>query len=137
MLGVLERVEEKRSQRGDGYWTLIISGRKYTVWERKLVTELQPGDAVEFSYTQSGQFRKILDLRKSSPHNLNRWLDHQDERGRRIARMSCLRTAAQILDGKRLGNLKRAELVMQIARFFEEHILGEQQPPDPARKVKA
>ena len=137
MLGILEQVEEKRSQRGETYWALILSGRRYTVWSPELVQGLQRGDQVEFTYTQSGQYRKLLELRKASPQNLNRWFQHHNERGQRIARMSCLKTAAQIIEGKRLNSTKKAELVLHVARIFEKHVLGEPTSGPKDTKVKA
>ena len=136
MLGVLENVEENRSQRGDKYWTLIISGRRYTAWDADLLNGIQPGDQVQFAFQQSGQYRKILELRKSSAQNLGRWFHFQEDRSRRIARMSCLRTAAQVLEGKRPRNMKRAEAALHIARLFEEYIFNEQETRDQVKKVK-
>ncbi len=128
MFGILESIEENRSQRGETYWSLTISGRRYTVWNEQLTKDLQPGNQLQFSFQQSGQYRKIVELQKISTQNrsLNPWLHQQDERTRRIARMSCLKTAAQIVEGTRLSNMKRAELVLQIARLFEKHILDDQ-----------
>ena len=137
MRGIMERLWEKTSQKGDKYWTVIISGEPYSVWTEALLQNLRPGDTVEFSFTQSGQYRKITELRKvlNYNQNLSPWLVQQTEKGKRIARMSCLRTAAQVLDSKRLEPRKKADLIIQIARLLENYVLGEHSDPSVSSEV--
>ena len=125
MYGILEKIWENRNQKGDTYWTLIISEQRYSVWDADLLKGVQEGDKVEFSFTQSGQYRKIVELHKASMYSpaRNRWLDQQERKGKQIVRMSCLRTAAQLVESKRLDPTKKAALALRIAAGFEEHVL--------------
>ena len=137
MYGILENIWENRNQRGDTYWTLSISGQRYSVWDEDLLKGLQEGDKIEFSFIQSGQYRKIVELHKASLKSpaQNRWLDHQEEKGKQIVRMSCIRTAAQLVEAKRLDPTKTATLTLRIAKEFEKHILGEKVRDSPSKKV--
>jgi hypothetical protein len=124
MYGTLEKVWANKRSDGTPYWTLSISGRRYSVWDGNLVEGLQEGDGVEFSFTQSGAFRKVVAIHKSSGAGSagNPWLQHQEEKGTQIVRMSCIRTAAQLVDGSRGEPLKKADLVLRVATLFEEHV---------------
>ena len=138
MQGVLERIWENRDRSGQKYWTLSISGQRYSVWDEVLLKDLRPGDLVEFAFTQSGQFRKIVQIQQATGPSASSstWLQQQDQRGRRIARMSCLRSATEALEGLRLKPESRAKEVLRIARLFEEYVLGEQKENAPPGKVK-
>ena len=120
MLGRVENIEESRSKEGSPYWIITISGRRYTVWDGDLIKGLQPGENIEFFFVNSGGFRKVVALHKaSSQSNLNPWL----EKGKQIARMSCLRTAAQIVEAKRLDPTKKATVILKIAGLLETYVL--------------
>ena len=127
MQGILESVREKTSEKGYKYWTVIISGQSYSVWDEELLRSVRPGDRVEFSFTQSGQYRKIVEIRRGSHTGLrqNPWLNQQAEKGRQIARMNCLRTAAQLIESKRLDPTRKAELALRIAAQLEQYVLGQ------------
>ncbi len=138
MFGFIESIRGNGAGGDGASWTLRISGRDYVIANGDVVRQLQPGDAVQFFYLQEGERCKILRLSKvpnrgpaSSP-----WPRHDDERGKRISRMSCLKTAAQILDSKRLEPTRKAELVVEIARLLERYVLGEDHPAVSRRKVK-
>ncbi len=137
MFGFIERIREARQEGGETVWTLTISGREYEASDPALVRDLHSGDAVSFLYLQEGQQRRIMQLRKLPRHDApsGNWSRGTDERGERIARMSCLKTAAQILESKRLEPTRKAQLVVEIARRLERYVLGDR-PAVPRRKVK-
>jgi hypothetical protein len=136
MFGVLENVDEKQSQRGEAYWSVTISGRRYTAWDQSLVDGVRPGDHVAFSYVQSGPYRKLVALSKTTTERFTRWLSHHQEKGIHITRLSCLRTAAQVTDGRSTSSLRNADIVLRVARLFEDHVRGVQGADATSKKVR-
>jgi len=122
MQGIMEKIWENTTQGGDKYWTVIISGGRYSVWDKTLLEALQPGDAVDFLFTQSGQYRKICQLRRLPLHRDSS--SHPEERERHIIRMSSVRAAAHLLEGARGTPENKAQAVLDVARAFETYILG-------------
>ena len=121
MIGTVERVEENRSQQGEAYWSLSISGRWYTAWDGALIKDVRPGSHVDFVYVQSGRFRKIIELRPVSSQASQAANDGSEQRLRRVTRITCLRLAAQLVESQRSTKAKEA---LKVAALFEQFIYG-------------
>jgi len=117
MKGTIEKIWENQRKDGEKYWVLAIDGQRYSVWEESLLAGLNPGDAVDFSYTTSGRYKKITRMARAE--------ELQEKRSREIVRMSCIRSAAELVANSEDSPEKKAELVLKLARQFEQHILGE------------
>lgn len=107
MKGTIERIWENQRKDGEKYWVLQIDGQRYSVWDANLLENLSAGDVVDFSYITSGRYKKITRIARAE--------ELQEKRSRAIARMSCIRSAVELVAGSEGTPEKR----------FEQHILGE------------
>jgi len=115
MEGKIEKIWENEKN-GKRYWVLEIGGEKYSVWDEKYVDGLSEGSVVDYNWRQSGNFRKITDLRKLDVQPLN-------SKNEQIVRMSCLRTAGEIISGERLDLRLKIERVLDTSKIFEKYVV--------------
>jgi len=115
MEGKIEKIWENEKN-GKRYWVLEIGGEKYSVWDEKYVDGLSEGSVVDYNWRQSGNFRKITDLRKLDVQPLN-------TKNEQIVRMSCLRTAGEIISGERLDLRLKIERVLDTSKIFEKYVV--------------
>jgi hypothetical protein len=120
MKGVIEEVWENESRNGQKYLTVQIAGEKYSVWDTKYFDQLQVGAEIDYDFRQSGNFKNITDLRPlqeqmSPPYQPN----HRD---RQITRLSCLKSASEILAPVHLDIDAKRDLVIDTARYFERYV---------------
>ena len=114
MEGKIEKIWENEKN-GKRYWVLEIGGEKYSVWDEKYVEGLSEGSVVDYDWRQSGNFRKITDLRRLDVQPLN-------SKNEQIVRMSCLRTAGEIISGERLDLRLKIERVLDTSKIFEKYV---------------
>jgi hypothetical protein len=125
MLGKVDRVWQNEREDGSTYWAIRIDGVRYTTWDRKLAEGIQPGDPVEFAFTNAGKYRQLTALRRTSetaPGNADR--AQTSVRRTCKVRLSCLRTAAALVADTNLQPEQRASLAIALADRFEQHVLG-------------
>ena len=120
MKGIIEQIWENKSRNGQAYLTVQIDGERYGVWDTKYFDQLQVGGEIEYDFRQSGNFKNITDLRPldgqpSAPYQPN----HRD---RQITRLSCLKSASEILAPVHLNVDSKRELVVDTARYFERYV---------------
>jgi len=118
MRGEIQRISERQKKDGTRYWVLRISGEQYLIWNEKLMEGLQEGDFAEFEFKRKGNFNTITKIKKTLSY---------DERHLQITRMSCLRSACEIVSGAGFMNVeKRAKVALKIAKTFEEYVIGKE-----------
>lgn len=118
--GKIEKIWENKTRDGTPYWVLAINGDRYSAFEQEMLHGLQEGDEIEFDWKQAGRYRNLAELRKLSASRA----DAPYDRDLSIVRMSCLRSAAELLAYQRLGLEKKGELVVDLAARFEAYVLG-------------
>jgi len=117
MRGEIQKISERQKKDGTTYWVLRIDGQQYLIWDEKLMEGLQEGDFVEFEFKRKGNFNTITKIKKTLSY---------DERHVQIVRMSCLRSACEIVTTAGFMNTeKKAEVALKMAKKFEDYILGE------------
>jgi len=115
-----------RNERPDGskYWVISIDGKRYSTWNEQLIRNLTPGDDVEFSFTTSGRHHNLIGLkiagqtRRTKPDTLA-----SSRTSRPIVRMSCLRTAAELLRDSSLLPEQRLAACITFCQRLERHVL--------------
>ena len=120
MRGVVEQVWENESRNGQPYLTVQINGERYTVWDTKYFDQLREGAEIEYEFRQSGNFKNITEVR--SPSEEQQPQTYQNDRDRQITRLSCLKSAAEILAPAQLDPDTKRQLVIDTARVFERHV---------------
>jgi hypothetical protein len=126
------------NQRADGsqYWVLSIDGQRYSTWDSSLVANIQEGDPVEFAFTNSGRYRNLTAIKRlpGSPFITADKLVPGAGTLRSI-RMSCLRTAAEMLKDTTFLPEQRVSLSIAMAKRLENHVLGlpEAEPDDQSK----
>lgn len=115
------------NQRADGseYWVLLIDGQRYSTWDSNLIANIEEGDSVEFAFTHSGRYRNLTALKRlpGSPFITADKLIPSAGTLRSI-RMSCLRTAAEMLKDTTFLPEQRVSLSIAMAKRLENHVLG-------------
>ena len=120
MRGVVEQVWENESRNGQPYLTVQINGERYTVWDTKYFDQLREGAEIEYEFRQSGNFKNITEVR--SPSEEQQPQTYQNDRDRQITRLSCLKSAAEILAPAQLDPDTKRQLVIDTARVFERYV---------------
>jgi len=118
MRGKIESLELRRLKDGREYLSLDIDGERYSLWDKDYFDKIRLGDFVEYECKQSGRYRNITQIESTG-------LDYQDEsrkRNEQIARMSCLKSASEILANAHMEPVEKAHLALDIARMFEAYI---------------
>lgn len=120
MKGIIEQVWENESRNGQPYLTVQIDGERYSVWDTQYFDQLQEGAEIEYQFRQSGNFRNITEVATLTENN-----DvplYQNGRDRQITRLSCLKSAAQILAPAQIDPDAKRDLVIDTARVFERYV---------------
>lgn len=123
MQGKVEKIWENETKDNKKYHVLEIGGEKYSVWEPTLLEGLSEGCTVDYDWKQSGNFRKITDLKKIAA-NPNLDCTPRDRKSMEIVRMSCLKSASEILHGLYIDPDMKTKKAMEIAREFEKYVIG-------------
>jgi len=118
--GTLENIRRGSREDGSEYWVLTIDGKKYSTYDSEHVSYIQEGEKVEFSYTYSGSFKRIIAIRRLGSGQIEA---RTRPEALRIVRMNCLRTAAEMIRDAEVTPGGRADLVIVIAKRLEEHVL--------------
>lgn len=128
MKGIIEQVSENESKNGQQYLTVQIDGERYSAWDDKYFDQLQEGAEIEYEFRQSGNFKNITEVSNpaQSEQNDGPPMYHND-RDRQITRLSCLKSAAQILAPAQVDPDAKRDLVIDTARVFERYV-GENDP---------
>ena len=121
MKGSIDKIWENQTNDKKTYHVLDIGGERYSVWDSKLLEGLEEGSEVEYDWKKSGNFKKITDLKKIELEpDLNSY--NPDRKSREIIRMSCVRSASQILQDLSIDPMDKSSKALDIAREFEKYV---------------
>lgn len=125
MKGTIEEVWQNESRNGQKYLTVQVNGERYSVWDAKYFDQLEQGVRIEGEVKQSGKFKHLAELRvlgdleEAPSYRFNGSKDAQ------IARMSCLKSASEIVAPIYLDVKAKRDLVVETAKHFERYVLGD------------
>ena len=120
MRGIIEQVWENESKNGKEYLTVQIGGERYSIWDKKYFDQLHEGMEIEYDVKESGNFRHLNDIK---PVQENRPpVYHPNGKDRQIARLSCLKSASEILAPAHIDVNDKRDMVVDTARFFERYV---------------
>lgn len=119
MRGKIENLEMHKLKDGRKYLSLSIDGESYSLWDEKYMSGLEEGMPVRYEWRKSGKFKNITRIEPNQGYkNPNKEKDEQ------IIKMSCLRSACEILANAHMGPLEKGHLAIEIARMYEAHVFG-------------
>lgn len=122
MRGTIEQVWENESRKGQKYLTVQVGGERYTVWDDKYFDTLQEGVTVDYDFRQSGKFKNMTDIEPVDGNGNGLPQYQPNGKARQIARMSCLKSASEILAPVQLDPDAKKDLTIETARFFERYV---------------
>jgi hypothetical protein len=123
MKGTIEQVFENESKNGQKYMTVQIGGERYSVWDHKYFDQMQQGAEIEYDFRQSGNFRNITEVRApQQAEPTENGPTYHNGRDRQITRLSCLKSAAEIISPAQLTPDVKRDLVIDTARIFERYV---------------
>lgn len=121
MKGEIERIWQNQDKKGEKYWVLVIDGERYSVWDEDLIRNLSEGDLIDFTFQEKGRFKNIVSLENLKPKET---LETKEAKTKQIARMSCLRSASEILAHHEIDPKKKVDLALKFAKKFEDYVFG-------------
>lgn len=133
MRGTIEQVWENESKKGQKYLTVQVGGERYSVWDDKYFGTLQEGVTIDYDFRQSGNFKNMTDIEPVDGNGNGLPQYQPNGKDRQIARMSCLKSASEILAPVQLEPDSKRELTIETARFFERYVF-EGEPENPAQQ---
>ena len=138
MRGTIEQIWENKTRSGKEYRTVQINGERYNIWDNKYFSHLQEGEDIEYDFRKSGNYRHITDMKLSGGNgpessyrnpprqsNNNGGNSGPSSKDRQIARMSCLKSASEILAPVQLDPTAKRDQVIDTARFFERYVFDD------------
>jgi hypothetical protein len=125
MKGEITKVWENETKDKKTYHVLDVNGERYSVWDPKLIEGIKEGDHVEYDWKKSGNFKKIVDLKKIdlTPDLEGRY--RPDRKSLEIIRMSCVKSASELLNGVYMDLDHKISKAIEISKEFEKYVLGQ------------
>jgi len=120
MRGIIDQVWENESRNGQKYLTVQIDGERYSVWDTDYFDTLAPGATIDYETKQSGNFKHLTDIQQVDSHELPPY--QPNNKDRQITRMSCLKSASEIMAPVQLDPNTKREKVIETARYFERYV---------------
>jgi len=117
MKGRIEKIWDNESRNGQRYLGLTIDGQRYTLWEDQYFDQLQEGDVIDFEWKKSGRFKNITEIKYNNEDN-----NYPEKKLKSIIRMSCLKSASELISDSDVETGKRADMAIDFARKFEDYI---------------
>lgn len=129
MKGRVEGIWQNKDRRGRDFWILDVAGEQYSVWDRKFIQDLVQGDEIELLWTEAGRYKNVTKIvRLGTQPNGHAPpptpIPSVDPKSLQIIRMSCLRSAADLLARSSLIPETKKQRTLEIAKDFEEYVLG-------------
>ncbi len=122
MRGTIEQIWENESRKGQKYLTVQVGGERYSVWDDKYFDTLQEGITIDYDFRQSGNFKNMTDIQPANGNGNELPQYRPNGKDRQIARMSCLKSASEILAPVQLDPDAKKNLTIETARFFERYV---------------
>lgn len=120
MKGIIENVWENESKNGKRYLTVEIAGERYSVWDTKYFDQLQEGANIEYDVKTSGNFKHLTDI--TIEKNQQGPVYHRNHRDKQITRLSCLKSASEIMAPVHMDMDAKRDLVIDTAKYFERYV---------------
>jgi len=122
--GTVDKIWHNQRADGSEYWVLSIDGQRYSTWDKNMIAHIREGDPVEFTFTDSGRYRNLTALKQLSgePFITTDRMAPSPE-SLRTVKMSCLRTAAEMLKGTTLLPEQKVSLAINMAQMLESYVL--------------
>lgn len=127
MKGVIEKIWQNKTKDKKDYWVLTIGGENYSVWDKELMEGIVQGNEVDYGWLQSGEYKKITDLKRIDVE-LKNSTPRRNYKDRQIVRMSCLKSAADLVGPLYVPLEEKTELTLGLARKFEKYVTEEDIP---------
>lgn len=124
MKGIIDNVWENESKNGKKYVTVEIAGEKYSVWDTGYFDHLKQGAEISYDVRQKGSFKNLIDITPAG--DATEEPVYRGRKDRQIARLSCLRSASEILAPIHMDTDAKRDLVIDTARYFERYITGDE-----------
>jgi len=121
MKGEVEKIWKNETADGRKYEVFQINGERYSLWDENYLDRIQEGQILEFDFRESGDFKNITKIYEQSESE-SKESGYEDQRIKKIIKMSCLRSASRVLTGSKIPCEKRAEKTIEIAKEFEKYI---------------
>lgn len=133
MKGEIEKIWDNESRNGQRYLGISVDGERYTLWEEKYFDKLKEGDIIDFEWKKSGKYKNITKINMNNDDN-----DFMERKQENIIRMSCLKSASELIAGSDLEPVKRADMALDFAGKFEKYIRDglEEDAPEPKKKSR-
>ena len=123
MKGTIDSVWDNERKNGNRYLTVEIGGERYSVWDAKYFDQLQPGASIDYNVKESGNFKHLTDIMTIQEQNgPGGPVYHRNHKDRQIARLSCLKSASEILAPVHMEVEAKRDLVIDTARYFERYV---------------
>ena len=132
MKGIIDQIWENESKNGNKYLTVEIGGERYSVWDTKYFDVLREGAWIEYDVKQSGNFKHLTEIKPTEESGVPVYRPNNKEK--QITRLSCLRSASEILAAVPMDNEAKRELVIDTARYFERYVFDEG-PDEPSDDI--
>lgn len=116
----MKKIWENKSRDGKKYWVLNIDGKRYSVWEEDYISGLDEGSVVEYSWKRVGRYNNITELKKIKTDDI--CISQKDDQ---IIRMSCLKSASELLSSLEIEPEKKADIAINIAKKFHGYVKGD------------
>ena len=133
MKGEIEKIWENESRNGKRYLGISVDGERYTLWEDEYFDKLKEGDIIDFEWKKSGKYKNITKINMNNDDN-----DFMERKQESIIRMSCLKSASELIAGSDLEPVKRADMALDFAGKFEKYVRDglEEDAPEPKKKSR-
>jgi hypothetical protein len=133
MKGTVEKIWENESRSGQRYLGVSIDGQRYTLWDEKYFDLINEGEVIDFDWKKSGRYKNITEIAMKNDDN-----DYSNRRLKSIIRMSCLKSASELISDSDIETEKRADLAIDFAKKFENYIKEDWSVErEPERKNKS
>ena len=93
MKGEVEKLWKNKTEDGRKYEVFQINGERYSLWEEDYLDKIQEGQALEFDYKESGDFKNITKIYEPGEGKSNE-KNCGCRRSEQIVKMSSLRSAS-------------------------------------------
>jgi len=142
MRGTIDKIWSNTTKKGQEYRTVRMNGQLYNVWDSKYFDQLQEGEDIEYQFKESGNYMHITDMHvaggnhrtSQNNHNSNHNNSYIPKKDKQIARMSCLKSASEIMAPVQLDPDAKKQKVIDTAKFFERYVFDDgldDMPPEP------
>ena len=121
MKGEVEKVWKNETADGRKYEVFQINGERYSLWEEDYLDRIQEGQSLEFDFKESGDFKNITEIYEPSKSE-EKEPGYEDQKLKKIIKMSCLRSASKVLTGSKIPYKNRADKAIEMAKKFEKYI---------------